>query len=332
MSQNPGVSDVHIDRALTTFSVAYVQDSKDYLADDIFPTLAVDKRSDLFWKYSKSDWRRSGARKRAPGTESAGISWSKTTDNYFAEIYAAHVDIDDQTRANADDDWTLDTDASRLVTSHLMLQKDQLWCARFFNAAPWAVSYTGVAASPTTGQFLQWNLAGSNPLADFTGMKAAFRLSTGKPVTKMVVGVDVWTALVNHASILDRIKYVMKGMITEELIAEFFGVKTFRVAWASQSVGPDIPDAVAQDAAASYNFIANSKGVLFGYAPETASKMEPSMGYTFNWKGYTGNRAGIAMANLRAPLIKSDRIEGELAYDQKLISSDCGVFLTAAVG
>jgi hypothetical protein len=76
MSQSPGVSDVHIDRALTTVSVAYFQDSSDFIADEIFPGIPVDKRSDVFWKYSKSDWRRSSAQIRAPGTESAEISWS----------------------------------------------------------------------------------------------------------------------------------------------------------------------------------------------------------------------------------------------------------------
>jgi len=334
MAQTPGVSDVHIDRALTQVSVAYFQDNSDFIADDIFPSLPVDKRSDVFWKYSKSDWRKSAAKKRAPGTESAEISWSKTTDNYFAEVYAAHVDIDDQTRANADDDWTLDSDATRLVTQHLLLQKDQLWCANFFKAGVWGTEYEGVAAAPGAAQILQWDVAGSDPLKDFTGMKAGFRLSTGKRVNVMVVGVDVWTALANHSAILDRIKYTQKGVVTEELVAEFFGVDKFKVAWGSQATGPDIPDAVLQDAAASYSFIANSKGVLFGYAPRRPSRLEPAMGYTFNWKGYIsgGNRYGLSMSNLRAPLIKSDRIEGEAAYVQKLVSADCGVWIENAVG
>lgn len=332
MPQMPGVSDVHVNRPLTNVSVAYFQDSADFLADDIFPSVPVDKRSDIFWKYSKSDWRRSSAKKRAPGTESAEIGWSKTTDNYYAEVYAAHVDIDDQTRANADNDWTLDSDATKLTTNHLLLQKDQLWCATFFQSGVWGQEYTGVDASPGAGQILRWNLASSDPLSNFTAWNAAFRLSTGKPVTFMVLGVDVWTALANHPAILDRIKYTQKGVVTTDLVAEFFGVKKLRVAWASQSTGPDIPDAVAQDAAASYSFIANSKAILFGFAPNAPSLLEPSAGYTFNWKGYgAGNRYGLTMSTMRAPLIKSDRIEGEAAYVQKLVSADCGVFVNTAV-
>lgn len=333
MSQAPGVSDVHIDRALTNVSVAYFVDASEYIADRVFPGLPVENRSNVFWKYSKSDWRRSAAKKRAPGTESAEIHWSRTTDNYFAEVYAAHVDIDDQTRANEDDDWSLDADASRLVTSHLLLQKDQLWCANFFKTGVWGTEYTGVDSAPSAMQILRWNVTGSDPLKDWTGIKAGFRLSTGKRMNFMVLGVDVWSSLENHAAILDRIKFTQKGVVTEDLVAEFFGIQDVYVAWASQSTGPDIPDALLQDAAASYSFIANSKGILAGYRPKSASRMEPSAGYTFNWKGYIpgGNRYGLSMANLRAPLIKSDRIEGEAAYVQKLVSADCGVWVNNAV-
>ena len=333
MPQLPGGSDLHIDQALSNVSIAYFQDNKNYLADDIFPSVPVAKRSDLYRKYSKSDWRRTDAQKRAPGTESAEIGWLVGNDQYFCDVYAAHVDIDDQTRANADSDWNLDSDASRLITNHLLLQKDQLWCSTYFNAsAGWTQTYQGVASAPSTGQFVQWDLAGSDPLKTMTAYQAAFRLSTGKPVTFMVVGVDVHTALVNHPVILDRIKYTQKGSITEALIAEFLNVKKYRVAWASQATGPQIPDARAQDAAANYSFIANQTGVLFGYAPDSPSKLEPSAGYTFNWKGYgAGDASGLTMRNFRQERLRSDRLEGEAAYVMKLVAPDCAVFMQNVV-
>lgn len=332
MPLDSGGSDLHINRPLTNVSVAYFQDPNDFIADDIFPPVPVDKRSDIFWKYSKSDWRRSRAAKRAPGTESAGISWTNTTDQYYAEVNALHVDIDDQQRANADSNWKLDADASRLVTHDLLLQKDLTWCSNFFVTGVWGQEYTGVDAAPTTGQFLKWNVTGSDPLSNFTAFKAAFRLSVAKPVSFMVVGVDVWTALQNHPAILDRIKYTQKGVVTEDLVAEFFGVPKLKVAWASQSTGPEINDAAAQDAAASYSFVANSKSVLFGFTPSAPSLLQPSAGYTFNWKGYgAGNKYGLTMSQFREQRIKSDRIEGEAAYVQKLVSADCGVFLNTVV-
>src|SRR3954469_3722543 len=99
---NPTQSDLHVNAPLTNVSVAYVQSADSYIADKIFPKVPVNKQSDLYHKYSKSDWRRTRVKKRAPGTESPGVGWTTDTDTYFADVYAVHKDIDDQTRANAD--------------------------------------------------------------------------------------------------------------------------------------------------------------------------------------------------------------------------------------
>jgi hypothetical protein len=332
-TQVPGVSDVHIDRALTNVSVAWFIDSRDYIADKVFPPVPVDKRSDVFWKYTKSDWRRTNAQKRAPGTESAGVGWSKTTDNYFAEVYAVHVDIDDQTRANADNDWTLDSDATKRVTGDLLLQKDQLWAATYMQTGVWARDLAGVSGTASTAdEFTQWDQAGSSPLQDVTDWKAQFRLLNAKPVSFIVLGPNVWTTLQNHPEILDRIKYTQRGIITEDLVAEFFGIPKLFVAWASQATGADNPDSITQDEQATYEWIADPNALLFGYAPNAASLLEPSAGYTFNWRGYgAGNRFGLTTSQFRAPLIRADRIEGEAAYVHKLVSKDCGVYASDVV-
>jgi hypothetical protein len=88
----------------------------------------------------------------------------------------------------------------------------------------------------------------------------------GRGVSFGVLGTDVWKALQNHAAILDRIKYTQKGVVTQDLVAEFLGVPKLFIAYSSQATGPKIPDAKAQDAAATYSFILNSKSMLFGYA------------------------------------------------------------------
>lgn len=332
MPQMPGGSDLHIDRPLTNVSVAYFQDPNDYIADKVFPAIPSDKRSDVFWKYSKSDWRRSDAKKRAPGTESAGIGWSNLTDNYFCDIYAAHVDIDKQTRANADSNWNLDSDASRLITQHLLLQKDRIWAQSYFTSGVWGTEYTGVGAAPTGAQFLQFDQTASDPLRVTTDWFSDFHLSVGKKASFMVIGVDVWKALKNHPAILDRIKYTQKGVVTEDLIAEFFGVEKLYIAYSSEASGPQINDAAAQDAAATYDWILNAKDILFGYAPKRPGLLEPSAGYTFNWRGYgAGNKYGLSMSNFPDLKTKSDRVEGEAAYAMKLVSKDCGVFINNAV-
>lgn len=328
----PTTSDLHINAPLTNVSVAYAQSADAYIAGKIFPKVPVEKRSDVYWKYSKSDWRRTDAKKRAPGTESAGSGWNNDTDQYYCDVYALHKDIEDQVRANADSNFNLERDATKFVTGQLLLKRDQDWAATYFKTGVWQTEYTGVAATPAAGQFLQWNLSTSDPLSDQTDWATSFRQITGFDLNFMVLGADVWKALKNHPSILDRIKYTQKGVVTKDLVASFFDIEKLEVAYATQATGPQINDAAAQDAAATFDFIVPSKSVLLGFAPPSPSLLTPSAGYTFTWKGYTmGNSQGLRIKRFRMEHLASDRVEGEMTYDMKAVSTDCGIFLNAAV-
>ena len=104
------------------------------------------------------------------------------------------------------------------------------------------------------------------------------------------------------------------------------------IVYASLAQGPEINDAAAQDAAATYHYIADSKSALLSYAPSAPSLMTPSAGYTFNWTGYfAGNSQGLRIKTFRMEPIASDRVEGELTYDMRLVGKDMGVFFSAAI-
>ena len=172
---SPSQSDLHINAPLTSVSVAYLQSSDVFIADKVFPKVPVQKQSDLYWKYSKSDWRRTDVARRAPSTESPGVGWNVTTDQYFAHVYAVHKDIDDQLRANADSNFNLDSDATKFITNQLLLKRDIDWSSQYFTSGVWGTEYTGVSASPSGSQFLQWDNAGSDPINNVAKWIVDFR-------------------------------------------------------------------------------------------------------------------------------------------------------------
>ena len=93
-----------------------------------------------------------------------------------------------------------------------------------------------------------------------------------------------------------------------------------------------MPDAVAQDTAATFDFISDSKSMLLAYAPSGPSLMTPSAGYTFTWNGYVGgNNQGIKVKRFRMEHIAADRVEAEATYDMKVVASDLGYFLSSVV-
>jgi hypothetical protein len=329
---NPTQSDLHINVPLTNVSVAYMMDRKNFIADKIFPRVPVQKQSDLYWKYTKSDWRRTDAQKRAPGTETVGTGWKTNTGQYYAHVWGVHKDIDDQVRANADSFWSLDKDATLFVTNQLLLRRDLDWNDKFFKTGVWAKDYTGVAAAPTSNQFLQWNNAASDPIVQFANLQTEFILQAGRKANTLVLGAEAITTLKNHPDIIDRIKYTQRGVVTEDLLASLFDVEKILVSYASVTNVAERADGATQDAAATYSFMSNSKAAWLGYSPSSPSLMTPAAGYIFTWNGYlAGNAYGIRMKNFRMEHIAADRIEGEMTYDMNVVSPDMGIFLASAV-
>ena len=323
---SPSQSDLHVNIPLTNVSIAYMQSSAAYISDKIFPKVPVQKQSDLYWKYSKSDWRRTDVARRAPSTESKGVGWTMDTDSYFAHVYAVHKDVDDQLRSNADSNFNLDRDATEFITNQMLLKRDIDWNEKFFAPDVWATEFAGGV------DFTQWSDAGSNPVEDVARWVLDFRRQTGFAPNKMVLGADVMLYLKQHPDIIDRIKYTQKGIVTEDLIATLFNVEQLYVSYATVATTPQIPDARLQDAAATYDFIANSKSVLLAYAPSGPSLMTPSAGYTFTWNGYLGgNSQGMKIKRFRMEHIGSDRVEAEMTYDMKVVCPDLGTFATSVV-
>lgn len=323
---NPTQSDLHVNVPLTDVSVAYLQSSNAYIADKVFPKVPVNNQSNLFIKYSKSDWRRTDAQKRAPGTETKGTGWKHTSDSYYCHVYGVHKDVDDQTRANADSAFNIEKDATEFVTNQLLLKRDLDWNATFFKTGVWETEYAGGT------NFTQWDDAGSDPIADMSNWTIEFRKLTGTAPNVMVVGAHVMAALKQHPAVIERIKYTQRGIVSEDLIATMFGVPKVYTSYATVSDAAETTDADIQDASASYDFITPSKSCLLLHSPPAPSLMKPAAGYTFTWNNYlAGNSQGIRIKRFRMEPIASDRVEAEMTYDMKVVCPDLGVYIGDAV-
>jgi len=320
---NPTPSDVHVDAALTQVSVAFANEPGAFVADKVFPVLPVGKQSDAFFKYDRGDMLRSEAQLRGPGSESAGAGYRLTTDTYYAPVYAVHMDVSDQMRANADAAINADRDATQYVTNQLLIKRDQLWAASFFTTSVWTGSTTGSDITPGN---LWSNYSLSTPIQDVAQQAEAVLAKTGVRPNKMVVGAQVHRVLMNHPDVLDRIKYTQTGIVTEDLLAAVFGVDTYLVSRA-------IATTSAEGAATTTTgFIAGEKDALLVYSNPTPSLMQPSGGYLFSWNGLLGAGAmGNRIKRFRMEHLASDRIEAELAFASKVVAPECGAFFDEVI-
>ena len=148
---NPTLSDVHVNTLLTNLSLMYAQEESNFVADKIFPVIPVSKASDLIQTYSRADFNRNTARKRAVSTETAGGGYKVGTTSYSVDVWGLHKDIDDQIRANADAILNLDMEATRYLTMQMLISKEIDWVTSFFAGSVWTGLLTGVAGAPGPG-------------------------------------------------------------------------------------------------------------------------------------------------------------------------------------
>lgn len=312
----PSVNDVHVDAILTNISVAYIQAQSNFIAQSVFPVVPVDKKSDKYFVYTKNDWFRDEAQRRGDATESAGSGYNLGTDNYSCDVWAFHKDVGDQTRNNSDQPLDPDRDATQFVTQRLMLRQEIQWVSDYFTTGVWATDVT-----PTN---LWDNYGTSDPIDDIEGGKEAVLSTTGFMPNTLVLGYQVFRKLKNHPDLVDRIKYTSSNTITAEMMAGLFEVDRVLVAKAVKATNKE-------GGTPAYSF-AFGKGALLAYVNPTPGILQPSAGYTFAWKGVSaGLGQTIGTSSFRMPALKADRIEAEVAFDNKVVGSDLGYFFNGAV-
>ena len=324
---NPTKAQMHIDRALTNMSVAFIQQASAFIADKIFPIVPVQKQSDRYFAYDKGDWYRDEAEERAPATQSAGGGYDlDNTPTYFCRKYAYHKDLTEEDRANSDAPLNPDQDATEFVTQKLLIRRERLWAANYFTTGKWGTDLAGVSAAPGGSQFLQWNDANSTPITDIKTQKTSILGATGFEPNTLVLGVQVYDQLAEHPDVVDKIKYTQKGILTPDLLAGIFDVPRVFVA-------KTVYNSAARGATDAVGFVHGKAALLCYSAPRPALKM-PSAGYTFAWTGLLGSGAfANRISRIQMPWLGegTERIEGEMAFDMKVVAADLGVFFNTAV-
>lgn len=314
---------LHVDKPLTNISVAYMQDASVFISDKVFPVIPVMKQSDTYFQYGREDFFRDDAQERAKGTESAGGDYDITVANpYFCRIYAYHQDVNEQDRVNADDPLKPNEDATEIVTQKLLLRRENIWASTYFQTGVWGTEIQAVASAPSASQTLQWDNPASDPIKFIRTQRTKMIERTGYAANTLVLSPYVYDVLVEHDDVIDRIKYTQKGIATMQLLAQLFEVDNVFVPYAIQNTQ-------AKGKTGVYNFIMGKHALLM-YVEKNPGLKKPSAGYTFAWTGLMG--AG-AMGNriVRIPMpwlgMDTERVEGELAMDMKVIGADLGTFL-----
>ncbi len=312
----PTLSEVHVDQALTDFSVGLFQDLGGSVASRAFSNRNVGQQSNRYHVYTAADLHRLDAQKRAPNTSAALKRYGLSTATYFCDVFALAYDVSEQERANADPVLDPETDAARVLMDDLIATEDREWATAAFATSIWGTDVVG------TTDFTQWNDAASTPIEDMRiGVKTILQ-NTGRKANRLVIGHEGWSdGLADHPDILDRIKHTQTGVITEDLVAGILGLDDVINATSIRNS--------AEEGLTATNVFNIGDNALLVHAPANAGPRTATAGVRFNWSGMLGASAGVRTKRFEIPEDDAfPRVETDMAFDHAIVTTALGYFFS----
>ncbi|MBX3588788.1 MAG: hypothetical protein KF796_19320 [Ramlibacter sp.] len=253
-----------VDPVLTNLAIGY--SNNEYVAETLFPLVPVDAERSKLPIFGKEAFRlyntERALRARSNTISPEGItSMDLVTDEHDLEY---PIDY----REEAESAFPLESHATHVVMQGLQLGREKKCADMAQNAANYGAS-NKITLSGTS----QFTHASSDPISVIETGKEAVRAKIGKRPNTMVIGAAALRPLKFHSVLVDKIKYVQKGMVRLEQMRDLFEIENIVVGEAIYSTDAGVFTDVWGD------------NIILAYVPKKKSDverevMEPSYGYT----------------------------------------------------
>ncbi len=308
----PTINQVHVQAALTDLSIAYRQDAP-AVSDLIFPRVSVNKQSNKYFVWNKSDMWRNEAKKRAPAADFARVGIRLSTSGYLCEQFALEYLIADEIAANSDAGVDIESTATMYLVDQLNLQKDLSFAADFFTSGSgWGSGTVSTAwDTVTTG----------TPVTNITNAVLSIRRALGASQSHKIVGIGgtkILNALITSDQVRDRTKYVQAGSYAglQAALAPVLNLDDLIISTREYNTAKE-------GATASYSPVFDNDFLVVA-VPRNPGLNVPSAGYTFAWD--EGGRGDMYVEQYREEPKKASVVRAVCYYDQKQTGTDLGVY------
>lgn len=319
---------LHVDRYLTDFSVRYVQDARNFVAQRAASLIPVLKATDKYVVYPRGYFWRDESAPRPLGGRPRQISYKVDEGSYSCQEYALEHVVDDRQYANTDDPINLDENATVLLTGKNVIKQDRIWAQNFFATGKWTKEVAGVVSTPVEGAtILQFSDANSDPIGDIDYYKDYMHERTGFMPNTLVLGANVKRKLRSHPDIADRIKYTQVGIADEEMLSSLFEVDNVIVA-------RGIYNSAAEGAVDNFQYIVDKNAMWMGYVEPNPGLDKPTAIALFAWTGLlpgATNAIGGLMERGRDDRAHSNYFQNRMAWDLRQVSSDLGIWFSNVI-
>lgn len=322
----PTPESVHVDAILTNLSVAYKNGL--YIADRVFPSVPVNKKSDKYFIFPKGAWFRDEADVRGPGAVAKEAGYLVSSDSYLCEEYAIDHRIPRETIENADDPLQPWQTGVNFATEKILLRKERLVAALAMTAANWTTSLDVNALWAPAGETNTF-------IANMLTAKEVIRQLIGRYPNVLLMDPKTFKALKGVAAIIDRIKYTgtsgKPADVTLQTLAALFELDEVLLGGALYSSALETKAGTDFTAVDIWETHATKGSAFLYYRPPGAALETPSAGYCFNWRGSEPGQSQIIKQDNFRTVKKwwenkpeSWMIRASERIDAKVVSADAG--------
>lgn len=312
---------------LENISMASFQSSDEFVARAVFPTIGGEE-SGKYYEIDTDTIAQNKAAKRAPGTEAKEGTWNLSQKPYACEQLGYREKIPEELLSASGGAARADEVAQMSVDEVMLIAAEVDFAANFFVTGKWGRDMSGAAASAANVSYKFWSDDTSTPISDVLVERKRMKKVGKRFPNTMIIGADVEDILLTHPDIIARVNAGQTpGSAADPTLndlAKFFKVQRVLIATA-------VRNSALENAAASNDFILNSKSVWLGHVAPTPAKMVPTAGYRFTDAKLSGNEQGVRSWKYWDQGKRSWYVEGAVDDTYKLVSANLGTFFSAII-
>lgn len=318
----PTRANTHVDYPISQMMLRRMLDAEKLLCNKILPTLIVNRSSDIYYKFNNAHLRLENTVVDSRGGANE-IDFDFSTATYSVKDYGLKHFIHGKLLRNADEviKKNLRIATARTVTDLLLVDKEKRCADLLFNTTTFAGKTTALTGSS------RWDNASSNPFTDIINAVSTVQLNSGKTPNTIVMGYDVWKAVVNHDEFLGRLgdtsiksvnisafKQMLDGVTDNSIQNVLIGSQTYNT---------------AKEGATDSFVYTWGKYVLIAYIdPKSNTVMDQTLGKTFQEAGLNGLQIKYYKETEDQD---GEWCRGTTSYDLNVVDSNCGYLYSTVV-
>lgn len=321
---NPTSSDRRVDALATDHSIAFIQEQEDALYGNAVAVQKVKKSSGKYAIFPTGTWNKRQATTRAPGVPASEGQFTISNDSYLCNLKGVkHKDPREETQ-QADEVFDPEEEATLWATGQALLEADAAIVAAMMAESVWDTDIDGTTGSPTVGTSVRkWSEAASDPITDMAQLNGIIKRKSTKWANVAVLGMDVWTVLLNHPAIVDRIKHTSSNSVRKEILASLFEVERVIV--------PGLVENTAElGQTATMAFLSGSDDVGLFYMTPSPGKRTMSAAYIYACD-FGEYKEGVRVAKWYDEDKNSDMTQVDIYMDVKVVATSAGAFINDCV-